>query len=193
MIRLHQNTPPIIRALQDLGYAVFENKDYDLNIIGARNPDPRPDEFDDLLHVVYKSNGKWTEQIFPCTLDAGAHWHNNPMRSTGTAALIHPYQYRSAFTFGKHRGKYDCLVQTKAIPVWRDNNRNSILDEYNPSSATAIQIHQAGTASVNVGRWSAGCCVLQSGFGTFMELCRKQEKAIRSKIFSFTILEGRYL
>ena len=194
MLRVHLNKPPIIVAAEMQGFAIFE-RSYDLNIIGARNPLPRPNEFDDLLHVVHKHNDRWLEHIFPCTLDAGAHWLENPMRRGGTAALMHPHQYRSAFTFGSHRGEYPCLVQAKKIPVWRDNNRNDEIDEFNEGEATAIQIHRAssGERSALVNRWSAGCVVLQSEFGTFMELCRKQKVNRRGDKFSLTVLEGRYL
>lgn len=195
MIRVHSSQPPIIEEALKNGFKVFLSKDMDLNIIGARNPEPRPDEFDDLLHVVYKLDGKYIETIFPATLDAGKHWMENPSRSDGTAVLIHPYQYRSAFTFGMHKGQYDCLVQRKEIPVWREKDLDLEIDEHNPSTAWAIQIHRAASheRSSQVGRYSAGCLVIQTGFSEFMDLCRQQKTFTGSSIFSLTILEGRYL
>ena len=194
MLRIHLDKPPALTAAELEGFATFQAS-YDLNIIGCRNPMPRINEFDDLLHVIHYHNGKWHEYVFPCTLDAGAHWMENPMRKGGTAHLKHPHQYRSAFTFGSHKGEYPCLVQAKKIDVWRDSNRNLELDEYNDGEATAIQIHRAskGDRSVLVNKWSAGCCVLQTGFAEFMELCYKQKKNGRGSKFSLTVLEGRYL
>tara|TARA_A100001011_G_C14304097_1_gene842221 strand:+ start:1705 stop:2289 length:585 start_codon:yes stop_codon:yes gene_type:complete len=194
MLRIHANKPLILLAAEEHGFKTFA-KSYDLNLIGARNPLPRPNEFDDLLHVVHYHNGLWFEYIYPCTLDAGAHWMENPMRTGGTAHMVHPHQYRSAFTFGSHRGEYECLVQKRKISVWRDSNRNELLDEYNDGEAVAIQIHRAskGDRSALVNKWSAGCCVIQTGFHEFMELCKKQVKNNHGSSFSLTVLEGRYL
>ncbi len=194
MLRIHTSKPLVLLATEEQGFKTFQNS-YDLNIIGCRNPLPRPNEFDDLIHVVHYHNGLWHEYIFPCTLDAGAYWMENPMRKGGTAHLIHPHQYKGAFTFGSHRGEYPCLVQKRKIIVWRDSNRNSELDEYNEGEATAIQIHRAskGDRSALVNKWSAGCCVLQTGFDEFMNLCYKQQKNNRGSSFSLTVLEGRYL
>ena len=110
----------------------------------------------------------------------------NPARKDGTAVLMHPYQYRSSFTFGTHKGKYDCLVQRFAIPVWREKGGTEDIDEFLPSEAHAIQIHRASNneRSSQVNKWSAGCVVLQSGFKEFMDLCRQQERFLRSPIFS---------
>ena len=195
MIRNHSSLPPIILEAQRHGFKTFLNSDYDMNIIGARNPEPRHNEFDDLLHVVYKKENRFVERIFPCTIDAGKHYMENPARRDGTAVLMHPYQYRSAFTFGKHRGKYDCLVQRFAIPVWREKGGTMDIDEFLPSEAHAIQIHRSSSSetSTQVDKWSAGCIALQTGFSKFMELCRKQEKNVRSPVFSLTIVKGRFL
>ena len=51
--------PSILQKVKDMGFAVFESKDYDLNIIGVRNPENTPNIFDDELHVVYKIAGMW--------------------------------------------------------------------------------------------------------------------------------------
>ncbi len=194
MLRIHLTKPHVLSAVELEGFKTFQGS-YDLNIIGCRNPLPRINEFDDFLHVVYYHNQKWLEHIYPCTLDAGAYWLKNPMRQGGTAHLKHPYQYRSAFTFGSHKGEYDCLVTPQKIEVWRDSNKNLKLDEYKESDSYAIQIHKAskGDRSALVNKWSAGCCVLQTGFEDFMDLCYKQKKNGKGSKFTLTVLEGRYL
>ena len=47
--------PDILKRVADAGFAVFaSDRDYDLNIIGLRNPDGRANQFDDLLYCIYK-------------------------------------------------------------------------------------------------------------------------------------------
>ena len=117
MIRIHSQKPPVLIAAEQRGFKTFTSQDYDMNIIACRNPEPRSDHFDDLIHIVYVVEGRYYEHIYPCTCDAGKYWLENPMRASGTAVLKSPHQYRSAFTFGLHRGLYKCVVQRKTIEV----------------------------------------------------------------------------
>lgn len=195
MIRVHNKKPPVIEEAENKGFKVFLEQDYDMNIIACRSYTARPDEFDDLIHVVYKENGLFIEQIWPCTTDAGKYWLENPSRAAGTAVLMHPYQYRSAFTFGLHRQTYPALVQRISIPVWRDNDKDLEVEHINEGTATAIQIHRASknNRSTLVGKWSAGCVVIQTDFDGFIGVLNKQHRYLNSKIFSLTILKGLYL
>jgi hypothetical protein len=85
------------------------------------------------------------------------------MRSTGTAALA-PGRY--VFKPGAHKGAYPCLVQAGPVSVYRDANRDSVLDVDPTTIATgdtwSIQVHRANERhrSSVVGRWSAGCVVV---------------------------------
>ena len=195
MIRIHNKKPPVLLATEEQGFKTFTSQDYDMNIIACRSFTARPDEFDDLLHVVYKENSLFIEHIFPCTTDAGKYWLMNPMRTDGTAILMDTYQYRSAFTFGFHKGSYPCLVQRKAIPVWRDNDLDLDIENINEGTATAIQIHRAGKheRTTRVGKYSAGCIVIQTGYQDFMDTVKKQKQFLHSEIFSLTVLKGLYL
>lgn len=195
MIRVHNTLPPVLQEAKKHDFKIFIEQDMDMNIIACRNPFPRPDEFDDLIHVVYRENGLYIEQIWPCTTDAGKYWLQNPSRAAGTAVLMSPYQYRSAFTFGLHRQTYPALVQRKTIPVWRDNDLDDEVEHINEGTANAIQIHRASknNRSSLVGKWSAGCVVIQTDYDSFMGVLNKQYRYLGSKIFSLTVLEGLYL
>ena len=94
-----------------------------------------------------------------------------------------------------HKGSYPCLVQTKPIPVWRDNDRDLDIENINEGSATAIQIHRAGKSekTSRVGKYSAGCIVIQTGYNDFIETVKKQKQFLGSSIFSLTILKGLFL
>jgi hypothetical protein len=64
--------PEILDRVADLGFAVFDSdKDYDLNIIGERNPNGQVDKFDDYINVVFKIDGIWNWYVYRCTTDAG--------------------------------------------------------------------------------------------------------------------------
>jgi hypothetical protein len=154
--------PPILQEVKKHGFKVFTGP-FDMNIVGVRNPHGEINKFDDKIFVVYQDQDlNWICKSYAATTDAGLYFMNKPMRAAGTAVLIDPYQYRGIFTIGKHRGVYDCLVQTKPMPVWRDSNKNDIIDEFTIGSATAIQIHRASSKwrSQRVEKWSAGCQVI---------------------------------
>jgi hypothetical protein len=195
MIRYSLDKPPVITRSESLGFATFKGK-YDLNIIACRNMQERPDTFQDTIHVVYHDGSKWIEYVFPCTTHAGQYYLNNPSRNAGTAILKHDHQYRSSFKIGMRSSGYECLVPCKDIAVWRDGDCDSIVEYGGEDHDSAgIQIHRANATdtTVLIGRYSAGCVVLQSGFTMFMDLCKKQVQNRKGSTYSLTILKGMYL
>ena len=157
----------IIKEVEDKGFIIFKNdtKPFNLNIICARNPKGRVNHFDDWLYIIWKYQGSWSCFSVPVTADAGLFWLKNPLSNSkgkGTA-LVAEGQYRGVWKLGKHRGKYDALVQQKEITVIRDKNLDSNLD-YDGIKDTGIfgiNHHRANenNESSSVNRWSAGCIV----------------------------------
>lgn len=195
MIRYSLDKPPVILRAESLEFATFKGK-YDLNIIACRNMVERPDTFQDTIHVVYHDDRKWIEYIFPCTTHAGLYYLNNPSRRAGCAILKHDYQYRSSFKIGMRSSGYKCLIPCKDIPVWRDADRNDIATYGGEDHDSAgIQIHRANSSdnTVLIGKYSAGCVVIQTGFNLFMDLCEKQVQNRKGSTYSLTILEGLFL
>ena len=45
--------PSILQRVKDAGFVVFESNDYDMNIIGERNPNGETNKFDDWIHVLF--------------------------------------------------------------------------------------------------------------------------------------------
>lgn len=180
------------------GYAFFTKGDFNLNIIGVRSKeiDQIRDEFNDILIVLYKNNrGDWTNFICSVTTDPSLYYLKNPMNKEGTAILV-PNQYRGAFKLGLHKGKYEALVQAKALKVYRDKNRDSILD-YNPSDIVeqeniGINIHGPYKDVVleNIEKYSAGCTVFNNYqmYRDFINLC-KQSSKIYGNSFTYTLLK----
>ncbi|MDP6942727.1 MAG: hypothetical protein QF464_01145 [Myxococcota bacterium] len=188
--------PLLLEYVEALGHAVFTNGTYNLNIIGIRTPDDDANKFNDRLCVVYKDELGWVTRTWPITTDPGTYWRENPMRVTGTAILV-PGQYRGAYKIGKHRGKYDALVQRGGrVRLYRDANKDDILDMEPENIAdptyAGINIHRASSrdgGSEQVDRWSAGCQVFADpdDFDAFMELVRKSA-AIYGPRFTYTLV-----
>ena len=95
---------------------------------------------------------------------------------------------------GLHKGQYEALVQNKQVNVYRDNNKDNILD-FNIGTKDlgifGINIHRSNpnTESTIVDGWSAGCTVFKKAedFNNFMEICNKS-KAIYGNSFTYTLL-----
>jgi hypothetical protein len=192
--------PLLLQRVQDAGHAVFDSGPFDLNIIGQRSTDMESNRFNDALSVVFRDvAGDWQQRAWAITTDPGQYWRDNPGRRAGVA-LLQAGQMRGAFGFGKHKGKYPCLVQTKAVTVWRPGPSLQILpDTPTQTGFFGIQIHKAGRGSRQVDRWSAGCQVFANAADfddaectvrddTFMGLCRHQYALHPTWNFTYTLL-----
>lgn len=184
-------------VMENKGYKIFRNEaGFDLNIVGIRTKELQANRFDDFITVFYRMNGEWIFNVFKCTTDPGAYWLENPMSGMG-AAILKEGQYRSAYRIGKHRGKYEALVQNTPLTVIRDADRDKILDLDSGREETGmfgINIHRASklNESVQVDKWSAGCQVLcdPNQYQFFMKLCRLGRDAFGNN-FTYTLLHER--
>ena len=185
--------PPILQLVESQDYAVFTSGDYNLNITGIRSPERVANSFDDRLCVTYKVNGMWVTEPFEITTDPGSPYLLKPINDYGCAVLC-PGQYRGAYSIGKHRGQYLALVQTSKVKVFRDNNRDNVLD-MNPESTQegyfGINIHKRSGEADSVNGASAGCQVFryEKEFDRFMYLAGKQVSERGFKTFTYTLLE----
>ena len=165
-MRISDITPDVLfRAYVARGWKPFTEGDYNLNIIGIRADDRKSNTFNDLICLLYKTDGRWVLRKYAATTDPGLYYRQNPLNPRGTAILKDGY-YRGAFGIGLHHGQYRCLVQTKPLPLWRDGNRDGVLDFGGKVSEEMADIHihrasASGTSSL-VDRWSAGCQVIAS-------------------------------
>ena len=101
--------PHILDIVEAAGFRVFENGDYNLNIIGVRTPlgAAVPNKFDDVMHLVYKEHGQWKHHKYKITTEPGKYWLLNG-RKKGTAVLCSPQQVRGGWQIGK-RQCYTCV------------------------------------------------------------------------------------
>ena len=187
-------------AAQDYKFFDTPDKKLNINIIGVRRDNQGTNTFDDFLLVMYREEELMVTNCYQITTDPGKYWLENPMNPKGTAVLA-PNQYRGGWKLGKHQGKYDALVQRTPVKVWRDNNKDEIID-YNNIELLAeegyfgINIHRSNpyTESYLVNRWSAGCQVFQAvdEYIGFIDLC-KESAAIYGNSFTYTLITEKEL
>lgn len=177
------------------GYTWFNNKEYNLNIVGIRSNQNRAitNRFDDILIVDYIAYDQRKRLMFNITTEPGTYYIKNLLNVKGTAILV-PGQYKDCWQIGYHQGKYKALVQSKPVAVYRDNNKDDVYD-LNPETIDkgifGINIHRSNAklTSVQVDKWSAGCQVFSNpnDFSTFMRLCEKQAN-LYGNSFTYTLI-----
>jgi hypothetical protein len=181
-------------ALKKLGFAFFENGDYNLNLIGVRSPETRAGHFDDMMACFYKVKGRWRAHFWAMTTDPGKNLLLKPMNQGGCGILVAPQQMRGAYCGGLHKGRRALIQRGKRVKLWRDNNRDEILDwgdDLGYPAWAGINIHNttAGAiADLNTAA-SAACQVfpIDSEHGAMMDLY--DESASRyGKWITYTII-----
>jgi len=146
------------------GGTVFKTPDY-LNLVGVRSPGDVNKFNDTLYYYWFDSKGKpEIRSIKEFTTDPGLKILRAPITTKGTAVVKEGW-YRRMWKLGKHKNSYPALVQANPCVVFRDNNRNAIID-FNPetieSGLFGINLHRASERlkSIQVDGWSAGCQVV---------------------------------
>lgn len=170
------------------GYTFFEGE-LNLNIFAKRKV-INTNVFDDEFYVVYQEGGKNIVKKWACATEPGKTYMLKPLHKDGSAIIVEG-QYRGAFTFGLHQGKYECLRQHKPLKYNRDNNKDTKHDiggkVYEEIAYT--NIHHAGKDSGQVDSWSAGCVVFKriKDFNEMMSIAKKSAKLYGDK-FTFTMI-----
>jgi len=194
-------TPPTFEALkrayQAANYRWFDEGDYNLNLVGIRSNDNRSNLFNDWFGVAFYTRGEPHLFWFEATTDPGVYWREQPAHVEG-AAIVVPGQYPGLWKLGHHQGKYDALVQSAPVRVYRDNDRDRNLDVDSPIKIGhyGINCHRARAYGVSrqVDRWSAGCQVLASAvdFALLMNLCRQARNRYGNG-FTYTLFDESQL
>jgi hypothetical protein len=188
----------VIETMDRLGYTVFRSakKNYDLNLVGLRSENSTPNAFDDEMMVFWKWENRWTLKRYKITTDPGLTYLTDPENKNGTA-ILKEGQYRGSHKLGKHKGKYEALVQAKPLTVIRDFNRDKTLDFASGKEQTGtfgINIHRATASgeSMFVNKWSAGCQVFarSAEYNDFIRIC-KLAIAEWGNSFSYTLLRRK--
>lgn len=175
------------------GYKWFDTGDFNLNLIGIRSNDLQANTFNDLFCVAYRVDNQPQLMCFEATTDPGTYWREHTANVEGTAIMV-PAQYTGLWRIGYHQNKYHALVQANPVRVYRDNNRNEILDLVLSSvreGVFGINCHRATAQGQSrmIDKWSAGCQVLANvdDFNLLMALCH-QAAARYGNSFTYTLL-----
>ena len=193
--RLPVRIRKIYFAMKKKDYLFFEKdeKPFNLNIIGIRNDNNIPNQFDDSLVIIWKHTNQWHFRIYKATTDPGLYYLENPIDEEVGTAILKEGQYQGVYRVGKHKS-YIALEQFRPITVVRDFNRDNKLNFKGGRISTGlfkINIHRANSKleSKVVGKWSAGCQVLANP-NEFADLINLTKKAIRywGNSFTYTLL-----
>ncbi len=190
------NKEQIEKAVKAKGYAWFESKDYEVNIVGVRNATPGKkvtNIFDDVITVSYKVGGVWQFVEFAITTDPGTKAVKEYSNPNGVARLV-PGQYKNSHIIGLHQGKYEALRQAGNVKVYRDKNKDMVFDETTIQEGVfGINIHRSNplTESFTVENWSEGCQVFKRAkeFAQFMSIMNKAKVPMGNK-FTYTLIES---
>jgi hypothetical protein len=182
------------KAFLKKGYPLKKGE-YELNIIGIRNYNAKPNYFDDTICVLFEDEyGDDVLLCFPATTDPGLFWLEHPIQAEGCAILKEGY-YEDAYILGLHRGQYKALVQRGApVVIIRDYDRDSVLDfdsQRTSKGFFGINIHRAkpkGETKI-VDKFSAGCQVFEDAnhFDEFIILCDKSVIITAKDKFSYAL------
>jgi hypothetical protein len=191
----------VIDQLVREGYLIDRRK-YALNVVGIRNNKPAsPVEFDDLLvYFYFDEDGKVKGKIVPATTDPSVDYLKTPLSDaikTGGTAILKSGQYVNAYSIGLHKGQYSALVQRKPVTVIRDNDRDSYINYFAPTTTGiyGINIHRASRGKNNeriIGKDSAGCQVFrdEKDFDEMMVLANRH-KSLYGNQFTYTLIDRR--
>lgn len=187
--------------IRDKNMMVFTKGTYNLNIIGIRSDNDISGQWDDHLCVVYRNeNGAWIIKSYDTfTTDPGRTELLNPSfpnaRQHGTA-IMKEGQYRGAYRLGFHiRRNHPALVQSGVVHVYRDNNRDIVLDKNVPvhkGNWFGINIHSTrpGWHNPRIFNWSAGCQVQMdwNKHIDFINLCKLSARQWGNS-FTYTLID----
>jgi hypothetical protein len=143
-------------------YLWFDNK---VNLIGFRLNKTYTDRLSDWFIVATNDD----INVCPASTVAGSYYVYNPVSTggiTGTAILaegqnIDAWQFVTKQDWSTLWLKTPYFQQIKPVKIYRDTNKNSIIDEINMPTQIGlfgINLHTAGLNYV-VYNWSAGCQV----------------------------------
>lgn len=165
-------------------YPIFRsNSAYpiNLNIWGIRSNDERTEYFNDVILTFYDNPlGQWHIDIYEATTDPSNLNLMNPINEKGCAILLTGY-HKGLWKLGKHKGRYDALVQARPCEIYRDDNEDDYINFHDDMKVETgmfgINLHRASInqKSDEIGLYSAGCQVLKNTneFNDLMNLCKK--------------------
>lgn len=186
------------RLYQKHGYKWF-TRAYDLNLIFIRHSETNQskDAFDDTAMIAWVDD-QGHKRVFamPLTIDPGLYCLLNPGNPNG-APIICPGQYLGSHKLGLHKGA-KALVQVKPVMVYRDQNRDAIMDTASARTQIGVyglNFHKAHPTGLvkTIGRYSEGCQVVRNprDHDYVLHLVDLQVQWIGTSAMSYTVFTER--
>lgn len=176
--------------LKSLNYT-FDERVCGLNIIGIRTSLNATNLWDDTLVLAYINNKREpVVKVFNnFTTDPGYYFLKTKLLNPKGCAILCEGQHVKMFTVGKHNNKYEALVQYTPVKVYRDSNKDNILDtNLIDKGMFGINLHH-GYGSTLVFNNSAGCQVLKNPSDlTTVLTAAKLHEAVYGKGINYTLL-----
>ncbi len=144
------------------GY-IFNIRPFEVNMLGIRKDYNDTNLFDDKFVLTYHDGRNSKTLIFNrFTTDPGYYFLKIKFMNPKGCAFLKEGQHINMFTRGKHGEKqYEALIQYAPCTVYRDTNKNNVLDKTNEEKGMfGIDFHH-GYNSALVYNNSAGCQVLE--------------------------------
>lgn len=148
-------------ALAKFGYQIHEEYWYP-NFIGIRDLS-NVNTFNDTLILIQHRPTDILFKQYAFTTDPSKTNLENPVNKEGTAILCEGW-HKEIWKFGLHKGQYEAFVQNEPVEVYRDNDKDDIIElshEQIHEGIYGINMHKAGVDSTYVDKWSAGCQVFK--------------------------------
>lgn len=192
----------VVRMMKSRKYEVY-TEPYKLNIVGFRNPNTNPLQFDDDLFVFWKNpSGIWKGRKYKITTDPSTAYLKNPYGNNAGTAIVAHGQYVNSHKLRTHTG-YPALSQRRDICIYRDYDRDDTLffdvNTIVCKSDMGINIHRAKVGDADdgqgntkkIGLYSAGCQVFQNYycFQEFLDMCRRQVSMYGDDGFTYTLFD----
>lgn len=198
------NTPDFFaaefeRLFGKLGYAFFEDGDFNPNYIGVRSSRTRAGQFDDVFFCLYRTNGYWRVHMWPLTTDPGDVLLKASKNPKGVAILASPQQCRGAYKLGLHKGRPALVQWGKPVRVWRDGNKDDVLDWGDDAGIPGwygINIHNTVGPQIALmnDTKSLGCQVFPNDFDHRSLLAVQRVAANKyGDVCTYTIIESKQL
>jgi len=169
----------------------FDERVFGINIIGIRSSLNATNLWDDKLVLAYIDNKRQpvVREFTNFTTDPGYYFLKTKLLNPKGCAILCEGQHLRMFTNGKHNNKYEALVQYAPVKVYRDSNKDNILDTtLIDKGMFGINLHH-GYGSALVFNNSAGCQVLKSPADlTIVLSLTKIHESVYGKGINYTLL-----
>jgi hypothetical protein len=149
-------------------------------LCGIRSNEDAFDKFDDKFYLF---KGKEFRGVWAGTTNAGTDLLH-PSNPQGEAVLEADHIFYDSHEYRSHRGKVMAYCQRISLPIHRDNNRNTKIEESGQAvwQNVGINIHPSSYLVGSnlerplIGAWSQGCFVWQkrTDFDWFMNKTKGQ-------------------